>query len=107
MTESTDDANKATHDKALKASVATLINSTMQSGPTIHTAAHVGVRTCISPTHTQQVKLQLKRLNNEGHLQNKTSIGCFVSFINLIICFINGFGGYYYYFSPFFVVELF
>jgi hypothetical protein len=27
----------------------------MQSGPTIHTAAHVGVRTYISPTHTQQV----------------------------------------------------
>jgi hypothetical protein len=27
----------------------------MQSGPTIHTAAHVGARAYISPTHTQQV----------------------------------------------------
>jgi hypothetical protein len=54
-TESTDDANKATHNKTLKASVATSINSTTQSGPTIRTAAHVDVRTCISPTHTQQV----------------------------------------------------
>jgi hypothetical protein len=35
--------------------VAASINSTMQSGPTIHTAAHVGARAYISPTHTQQV----------------------------------------------------
>ena len=27
----------------------------MQSGPTIQTAAHVGARTYIPPTHTQQV----------------------------------------------------
>jgi hypothetical protein len=54
-TESTDDTIKATNNKALKASVATSINSTTQSGPTIHTAAHVGARTDISPTHTQQV----------------------------------------------------
>jgi hypothetical protein len=55
MTESTDDTIKATNNKALKASVATSKKSTMQSGPTIHTAAHVDVRTYISPTHTQQV----------------------------------------------------
>jgi len=52
---STDDANKANHDKTFNASVATSINSTTQSGPTIHTAAHAGARTYISPTHTQQV----------------------------------------------------
>jgi hypothetical protein len=55
MTESTDDTIKATNNKALKASVATSKKSTMQSGPTIHTAAHAGARTYISPTHTQQV----------------------------------------------------
>ena len=54
-TVSTDDANKANHDKTLNTSVATSINSTMQSGTTICKAGHVDVRTCISPTHTQQV----------------------------------------------------
>jgi hypothetical protein len=54
-TVSTDDANKANHNKTLNASVATSINSTTQSGTTIRTAGHVDVRTCISPTHTQQV----------------------------------------------------
>jgi hypothetical protein len=54
-TVSTDDANKANHDKTLNASVATSINSTTQSGTIIRTAGHVDVRTCISPTHTQQV----------------------------------------------------
>jgi hypothetical protein len=39
----------------LNAWVATLINSTTQSGTTVRTAEHVDVRTCISPTHTQQV----------------------------------------------------
>ncbi len=39
----------------MKASVATSKNSTTQSGPTIHTAAHMGEHTYISPTHTQQV----------------------------------------------------
>jgi hypothetical protein len=52
---STDDANKANHDKTLNALVATSINSTTQSGTTIHTAGHVDVRTCISPTDAQQV----------------------------------------------------
>jgi len=55
MTVSTDDAHKANHDKMLNASVATSLNSTTQSGTTIRTAEHVDVRTCISPTHTQQV----------------------------------------------------
>ena len=50
-TESTNDTIKATD----RHSVATLKNSTTQSGPTIHTAAHVGAHTYISPTHTQQV----------------------------------------------------
>jgi 5-deoxy-D-glucuronate isomerase len=54
-TVSTDDANKANHNKTLNASVATSINSTTQSGTTIHAAGHVDVRTCISPAHTQQV----------------------------------------------------
>jgi len=48
-------SKQPTDNKALKASVATSKNSTTQSGPTIHTAAHVGARTYISPTHTQQV----------------------------------------------------
>ena len=48
-------SKQPTDNKALKASVATSKNSTTQSGPTIHTAAHVGERTYISPTHTQQV----------------------------------------------------
>jgi len=52
---STDDANKANHDKTLNASVATSINSSTQCGTTIRTAEHVDVHTCISPTHTQQV----------------------------------------------------
>ena len=48
-------SKQPTDNKALKASVATSKNSTTQSGPTIHTAAHVGAHTYISPTHTQQV----------------------------------------------------
>jgi hypothetical protein len=48
-------SKQPTDNKALKETVATLKNSTTQSGPTIHTAAHVGARAYISPTHTQQV----------------------------------------------------
>jgi hypothetical protein len=71
MTESTNDPIKATDDKALKKSVAALIDSTTQSGPTIHTAAHVVARTYISPTHTQQVMSPIDTAVEENQSSGK------------------------------------
>jgi len=74
MTDSTNDPSKATNDKALKASVAALINSTTQYEPTIPTAAHVGC-TCVHFPYTyatgNESNSTNKRSRNDGYCSGK------------------------------------
>ena len=66
-------SKQPTDNKALKEIVATSKNSTTQSGPTIHTAAHVGARTYISPTHTQQVMSPIDTAVGKNQSSGKNS----------------------------------